>query len=292
LVNTYINSNQITNLKASRIIIIVMVLIMISLVVGGFYYAKEITKPIENLASIVKKVTLGNLESKENILIHTHDEIDNFANLFTNMMSVLSENTVSKDYLNSILHKIDESLIITNLEGNIMIVNKSTLELLKYSEGELIGKPVNMILLGEKKSSPIISEDMEVQNVFNTYYSKHKVAIPVAFSKSFIYDSTNRKTAILYLASNQTENLDKKSELKDDGILNKGKIIINEKTPLTNREMEIIKLIVKDYSSQEIADKLFISIRTVETHRKNIMVKLHTKSTIGLVHYAIQNNLI
>ena len=292
LVNSYVDSNKTTNLKASRIIIIVMVLIMIFLLAGGYFYVKEIIRPIKNLSSIAQQVTSGNTKSEVKKLPQVHDEIDNFSNLFTNMMSVLSENTVSKDYLNSILHKIEESLIITNLEGNIMIVNKSTLDLLKYSENELIGESINMILLGEKKSTPKISEDMEVQNIINTYYSKHKVAIPVAFSKSFIYDNTNRKTAILYLAYNQTENLDKKSEVIDGNILTKGKIIINEETPLTKREMEILKLIVKDYTSQEIADKLFISIRTVETHRKNIMVKLHTKSTIGLVHYAIQNNLI
>ena len=62
LMNEYISANQATNSKASKIIIIVVVLIMISLLVGGFYYVKEITKPIENLASIVKKVTLGNLD--------------------------------------------------------------------------------------------------------------------------------------------------------------------------------------------------------------------------------------
>ncbi|NLP59022.1 response regulator transcription factor [Lutibacter sp. B1] len=128
--------------------------------------------------------------------------------------------------------------------------------------------------------------------MFNTYFTKDNEAIPITFSKSFIYDSNNHKTGILYLAYNQRERDDDKEVLKDDALLDKGKIKIKEKTPLTNREIDILKLIVKDYSNQEIADKLFISIRTVETHRKNIMVKLHVKSTIGLVHYAIQNNLI
>lgn len=61
---------------------------------------------------------------------------------------------------------------------------------------------------------------------------------------------------------------------------------------LTNRELEIIKLISLEYSGREIGDRLFISTNTVETHRKNIMKKLEAKNTISLVKYAIKNNLI
>jgi PAS domain S-box-containing protein len=291
LVSTYISNNQITNTTATRIIISVLGIIIIFLLVGGYYYVKEITRPIKNLTSIAQKVTSVNSKSEFKKIPTQNDEIDNFSNLFNNMIRVLSDNTVSKDYMNSVLHKIKESLIITNLEGKIIIVNKSTLELLKYAENELIGKSINKVLLGEKKIEPITTENEAVQNIFNTYFSKSNEAIPVAFSKSFILDTNNQKTGILYLAYNQSERIDKKTDLKNKTLFGYGKIKINEKTPLTNREIEIIKLIVKDYSSQEIADKLFISIRTVETHRKNIMVKLHAKSTIGLVHYAIQNNL-
>lgn len=291
-VNTYIYNNQITNTIASRIIIIVLVVIILFLLVGGYYYVKEITRPIKHLSSIAQKVTIGNSKKSAKQLPVKHDEIDNFSNLFNNMINVLSENTVSKDYLNCVLHKIKESLIITNLEGNIVIVNKSTLELLKYSENELIGKSIDKVLLGEKKNIPTTSGNEVVQNIFNTYFSKSNEAIPVAFSKSFIYDKNNQKTGILYLAYNQSEITNENEEEKNTILLNNGKIKINEETPLTNRELEVVKLIVNDFSSQEIADKLYISIRTVETHRKNIMVKLHAKSTVALVHYAIQNHLI
>ena len=292
LMSKYINANQVTDSQASKIIILVLVFIMISLVVGGFYYVKEITRAIGNLESIVKKVTLGNLESKANQLTRTHDEIDDFSILFNNMIGVLSEKTVSRDYLNSIIQKINESLIITTIDGNILIVNKATLDLLEYNEEELIGESIEKILLGEEKNIRTTLEEETAQNIFNTYYSKSKIAVPVSFSKSFIYDKNNNKTGVLYLAYNQTEIFDEKHKSIDENFENNRKINIKEETPLTNRELEIIKLIVKDYSSQEIADKLFISIRTVETHRKNIMGKLHAKSIIGLVHYAIQNHLI
>jgi DNA-binding NarL/FixJ family response regulator len=61
---------------------------------------------------------------------------------------------------------------------------------------------------------------------------------------------------------------------------------------LTNRELVIIKLIALEYSGKMISEKLFISTNTVETHRKNLLKKLNVKSSIGLVKYAIKNNLI
>ena len=62
--------------------------------------------------------------------------------------------------------------------------------------------------------------------------------------------------------------------------------------PLTKREKEILKLIAEGLSSQEIADKLFISLRTVETHRLNINQKLDVKNTAGLVKEALKRGLI
>jgi two-component system nitrate/nitrite response regulator NarL len=61
---------------------------------------------------------------------------------------------------------------------------------------------------------------------------------------------------------------------------------------LTQREREILKLITKEYSNVRIADELFISERTVETHRKNIFRKTNTKSIVGLIKYAYENKLI
>lgn len=61
---------------------------------------------------------------------------------------------------------------------------------------------------------------------------------------------------------------------------------------LTNREKEIINLIEKEQSNKQIADQLFISERTVETHRKNIFRKTGTNSVLGLIKYAYQNKIV
>jgi DNA-binding CsgD family transcriptional regulator len=61
---------------------------------------------------------------------------------------------------------------------------------------------------------------------------------------------------------------------------------------LSKRENEILILITQEYTSQKIAEKLFISERTVETHRKNILSKTGVKSIVGLIKYAIDEGII
>lgn len=61
---------------------------------------------------------------------------------------------------------------------------------------------------------------------------------------------------------------------------------------ITARELEILQLVVKEYTTREIGEKLFISNNTVDTHRKNIMRKLEVKNTVGLVKYAIKHELV
>lgn len=63
-------------------------------------------------------------------------------------------------------------------------------------------------------------------------------------------------------------------------------------TLLSNREIEILKAIAEGFSSKEIAKQLFISPRTVETHRTNIMKKLEVKKLAGLIRLAFQVGLI
>ncbi len=61
---------------------------------------------------------------------------------------------------------------------------------------------------------------------------------------------------------------------------------------LSARELEVFKLFTEGMSNRHIAEKLFISVRTVETHKNNIMKKIELKTTVDLVKFAIKNNII
>jgi len=69
-------------------------------------------------------------------------------------------------------------------------------------------------------------------------------------------------------------------------------LIKNKQGPLSKREIVVLKEVVKGLTNQEVADKLFLSIHTVMTHRKNITKKLGIKTVSGLMVYALMNNII
>jgi DNA-binding NarL/FixJ family response regulator len=66
----------------------------------------------------------------------------------------------------------------------------------------------------------------------------------------------------------------------------------SESVKLTRREIEIIRLIADQKTTTQIAKMLFLSKHTVETHRKNILLKLNVKNTAGLIKYAMKNGII
>lgn len=63
------------------------------------------------------------------------------------------------------------------------------------------------------------------------------------------------------------------------------------KVELSGRELEVLELIIKEYSNQEIAEKLYISVRTVDAHKRNLIEKTGSRNLAGLVMYAIAHEL-
>ena len=61
---------------------------------------------------------------------------------------------------------------------------------------------------------------------------------------------------------------------------------------ISRREKEVLKLIIEEFTTQEIAKELFISLKTVESHRSNLLAKLNARNTAGLVRVAIENKLL
>lgn len=65
-----------------------------------------------------------------------------------------------------------------------------------------------------------------------------------------------------------------------------------EEVKFTPRELDIIKLIANDMSTRNIADKLFVSARTVDAHRYNMVTKFRTNSIVGVVAWAFRNGIV
>lgn len=77
-----------------------------------------------------------------------------------------------------------------------------------------------------------------------------------------------------------------------DLVKGKGKSSSPDPIHITDRELEILELIVKEFTNQEIAEKLYISSRTVDAHRRNLLQKTGARNTAGLVKYAFQHNIV
>jgi len=99
--------------------------------------------------------------------------------------------------------------------------------------------------------------------------------------KEFIHALEKISTGGIYFSEEVINEMTKACELKRE----------NAEVHLTTREMEIIKLMEKEYSNKRIADSLFLSERTIETHRKNIFRKTKTNSVLGLIKYAYEHKL-
>lgn len=91
-----------------------------------------------------------------------------------------------------------------------------------------------------------------------------------------------------YLSHDVQTILMKHINKKDNGLLGTK----NSTSKLSVRETQILNLVAIDLTDDEIASKLSVGKRTIETHRRNIYTKTRTKSLIGLLQYAINNNLI
>ncbi|UTW61855.1 response regulator transcription factor [bacterium SCSIO 12741] len=84
------------------------------------------------------------------------------------------------------------------------------------------------------------------------------------------------------------------SEIMRNGIMHRErkKSYTRFNVSFTDRELDVLKLICKEHTATEIAEKLYISPRTVEGHKKNLLSKAGTKNTAGLVIFAIKNSLV
>lgn len=114
--------------------------------------------------------------------------------------------------------------------------------------------------------------------------------IPVALVTSYV------DAGILKQFKDVIEINDSKQKVvtKIFNILNDNKLTQDkpESIELSNRETDVLVALVKGLTNKEISDKLFISVHTVITHRKNIVRKTGIKSVSGLTVYALLNNLI
>jgi len=120
-----------------------------------------------------------------------------------------------------------------------------------------------------------------------------KLSVKGYILKSSEIETIKKAINTVYLGGEVFEDIGKKIS-HDEDLQLKSSVIIGDKPEniLSEREKEILILVCQEFSSAQIADKLFISTGTVDTHRKNILIKLGLTNVVGLVKYALKHNLL
>ena len=155
------------------------------------------------------------------------------------------------------------------------------------------------VMGGIEASRKIISEVPDIKIIALSQHDENEYVIQIlkAGGKGYMHKNSKKEEfedAINKVMNNERYLSYELSSSMVDEILDKRNDAYpdSKKVHLTRREIEIIKKIAEEKNNQEIADEFKISLRTVETHRRNIMQKLNAKSVVSLIKYASQNNLI
>ena len=213
------------------------------------------------------------------IRIHLADDHQVLIDGLSNLLQTVSNFEVAGTSLDGTTVYDD----VVNDKADVLILDismpkKDGIETLKeFNEKQL---PCNVIILSSYDDLKIIKEVMKLGA--KGYLTKNCAGENIIEAVEAVYQGQE------YFSDAVRQKIF--NTFKDNPKLNPNAII--ENPLLSPRELEIIVLIALEYSGKEISEKLFISAHTVETHRKNIMKKLNIKSTIGLVKYALKNNLI
>ncbi len=202
-----IDEHIVTNRTASTHSSITIIILTLAITIIGssqvFLFVRKITNPLNELVQSTKAFGEGDFSVTTNI--STNNELEQLGNAFNNMVVKLEHTTVSINYLNDILTSMYESLIVTNNEGFITMVNKATCELLGYSEDDLLNKHICLLLFDEEdKSMELNFEDINTtepaSNLERRYHTKNGESIPVLFSCTVLHNKEKNSEGVLFVA--------------------------------------------------------------------------------------------
>lgn len=152
---------------------------------------------------------------------------------------------------------------------------------------------------------PVLPGNQLAKQVKETFPEIKILALSMSGEGDLVNEMINNADISGYALKNigQSEFIEGIKKIMDGGIFFSEEVIqemskstarekVVENAHLTLRELEVIRLIEKEYNNDRIAEQLFISKRTVETHRKNIFRKTNTNSILGIVKYVYENKLL
>ncbi len=210
---------------------------------------------------------------------------------------LVDDHQIVRDGIKALLESLDNVQVI----GEASSV-KDLLDNLQTTKPDIIVTDISMPDISGIELTRIINENPEYSGIkvlilsmftnedfiFNAIKAGAKGYLPKNTTRRELFDAVNTIYNGEEYFSESISNIILKSYIKKA----QNNDQTEKKETLSIRETEILKHFVQGMSNQEIADKLFISIRTVESHKNHIMQKLELKSTVDLIKFAIKNKIV
>lgn len=202
---------------------------------------------------------------------------------------IVDDHTVVRRGIRMLLEDVDEFNVVDEATNGVEAIKKC-----KELSPDIIISDITMPdMTGLELTKTLQKECPKIKVLLLTMHQESEYVINAFKSGAFGYlhkgvQEDEIVTAIIQIMNGEKYYSSEVSEILMQNLINDKK----EAEPLTKREQEVLKELIDGLSNKQIASKLFISIRTVDTHRSNIMNKLQVNNTAALVKYALQNNLI
>ena len=208
---------------------------------------------------------------------------------------MVDDHRIFRDGLKSLLSEVDFIDVIGEASGG-----KELLDILKTLKPDLVIVDISMKdMSGIEVSKQIVADYPEIKIMILSMHTNEEFVINAIKAGVNGYLSKDAsKEELLEAIKIIHEGGECYSKMVSDNFLKsyvkkyKAEHCLLENKTLTQREIEILKLAAAGSTNKEIADKLFISIKTVDCHKNNIVQKLKLKNTAEMVLYAVKNKII
>jgi DNA-binding NarL/FixJ family response regulator len=224
---------------------------------------------------LVAKLLMNNLAQETNM------KVVGLARDGQETVDMLKEFDVDVLLLDIDMPIIDGMQILRDIRANNDVMK--VIMLTNHSEGWIVKKAMQ---IGANGYLTKFAEADEVRDAINTVLTGETY-----FCKLSFQNLMKKITQPSAKFDKKTSGVESDDEEFDNGIVDRSQFHSNFQH-LTIREKQVLKMIIEEQTSREISEKLYISSRTVETHRKNILKKLGVKNTVSLIKVVLESDLI
>ncbi len=152
----------------------------------------------------VQAEKLSDSDFGEPLKVSHGDDLGDLAEVFNNMRKKLKRTTISRNYVDNVLASMNEAIIVTSADGSIKRINDATAKMLGYTDEELLGQPLEMIV--DKRKSRVFEADSPSGNPRDGFLlSKSGESVPVSYTASVISGDGEQSDDRIFAAQNTTE---------------------------------------------------------------------------------------